>query len=106
MQPNVCKNCNKLQCYIIDDTMSFDKKPYVILRFHCFNEKQGIFFENEKKIKEIFYLKNGKWKRQKNKKSSLFSSVSIKQIEKEMKLIPPEKTCPYYIEHQLFDWNF
>ena len=39
--------------------MSFDKKPYVILRFHCFNEKQGIFFENEKKIKEIFYLKNG-----------------------------------------------
>lgn len=104
MNKQICSKCGMLHAFVLDDTMSFDKKPYLFTQFYCLNEYKGVLFKNSEKVVERYILKNNKWTR--ISKTSFFRQYSDKNLNDDfIKKMELEKECPYYLEHQLNEWN-
>lgn len=104
MNPEVCKNCNEMYCFVMDDTIkSIDRKQYIVFTFDCGNFFHSHLFSSDKLL-EAYKLKNGKWKLIRRNKF-WFKWNKNKLINKELRKVKPFKTCQYYIEHCLMEWN-
>ena len=119
MNPEICKNC-KLR------TLVFEKHNEQVV---CHEREQFVCCSNKHDFKfnfdfgfnniETYLLKNKKWKRFNWRllQDINFKFNKDKFIDDIMKKVPVDDllyhgvedknfiTCPYYLEHQIYDWN-
>lgn len=102
MNPEICKKCNCLHFFVIDKTMSFDKKPYYKYNFQCTKCITYNWFVYN--CVEEFALEKGKWKKVSSNKR-WFKFFKKKFIDQQLKNQPCFKKCLYWLEHEIYDAN-
>lgn len=109
MNPAICKKCKRTLVFV-DAYELFRKQA-----FFCCKELKNNNFDNGNLNAATFKLKQGKWKRF---NFTMFQYIYLKlfvghwidNILKKydinlLKYYAEEYCCPYYFEHQMFDWN-
>lgn len=106
MNPNICKKCGLISCYVLKNNDCFCDSTKYDFYFNCKCQKHlGLILAYyDLKGLESYYIRDGKWKLF-SRKHFWFKLFKKKIIDNNLKKLVVQKGCQYYIEQKLSEWN-
>ena len=98
MNPDVCKKCGKIYCRV------YKRKNKDLIEFCCMKCFPFISFIKQSEMK-LFHVENNEWIEYNDFLIRPNIEIDKKQIDEALINLGLNKNCPYYIEHQINDWN-
>lgn len=98
MNPEICKKCGKIYCRV------YKKKKKDLIEFCCMTCFPFLTFVRQDEM-TLFHIENNDWKEYNDFIVKSDIQIDKKQIDEALIKLGLNKDCPYYMEHQMNDWN-